>query len=292
VALKEHLGNREGRWPVISSICPVVTRLVQMRFPSLADQVVPIEPPREIAANLIKSDLEKRLGLPREDVGVIHITPCSAKMISINNPVTREKSHLDGAIPITEVYAGLRKLLKDGEEEEFEACGVGIGMAVSGGEAEPLGPEDCLGVSGVRETIRVLEEAEAGRLGRIRYLECQICPDGCIGGPLTVESRWLAKNNILHLKQIYGMVSSVDEERVKQLYKEHSFDFKKRLMPEPMPPLGETPSVAIEKVQERKKLAEMLPGTDCGACGAPDCWSLAGDVVRGQAKIEDCVFRA
>ena len=34
----------------------------------------------------------------------------------------------------------------------------------------------------------------------------------------------------------------------------------------------------------------MLPGIDCGACGAPSCEALAEDVVRGQAKVNACIF--
>jgi iron only hydrogenase large subunit-like protein len=291
IALREYLRQHSMRGPLISSVCPAVTRLVQLQFPSLAERIMPIDPPREIAAKLIKADVERRLGFRREEIGVIHITPCSAKMISINNPMTKEKSSLDGAIPISEVYADLRKSVRRSKgTEPFRACGVGIGMAVSGGESAALGLQDSLAVSGVQETIRVLEEAEAGRLENIRYLECQICPDGCIGGPLTVESRWLAKNNILHLTQAYGMSSAVDEAEVRTLYEQHKFDFERRIEPMPMPPLDTEPAVAIEKVQERERISNLLPGKNCGACGAPDCWALAGDVVRGLGRLEDCVF--
>jgi len=34
-----------------------------------------------------------------------------------------------------------------------------------------------------------------------------------------------------------------------------------------------------------------LPALDCGACGAPSCKALAEDIVRGNAKITDCVFK-
>jgi Na+-translocating ferredoxin:NAD+ oxidoreductase RNF subunit RnfB len=291
VALREYLREHPIPGPMISSVCPAVTRLVQIQFPALADRIVPIEPPREIAAKLIRNELAEKLDLSPDDIGIIHITPCSAKMISINNPITKEKSYLDGAISITEVYADLRQSVRNMPEgEPFSACGVGIGLAVSGGEAVALGLEDSLAVSGVQETIRVLEEAEAGRLENIRYLECQICPDGCIGGPLNVQSRWLAKNNIFHLTQVYGMESGVDEDEVRTLYEQHSFDFEKSITPAPMPPLDKVPSVAIGKVQERERIARLLPGKNCGACGAPDCWALAEDVVRGVGKLEECVF--
>ena len=34
----------------------------------------------------------------------------------------------------------------------------------------------------------------------------------------------------------------------------------------------------------------MLPGLDCGLCGAPSCRVLAHDVTTGHATKGDCVF--
>ena len=34
----------------------------------------------------------------------------------------------------------------------------------------------------------------------------------------------------------------------------------------------------------------LLPGLDCGACGAPSCEALAEDVVRGTGQVTDCVL--
>ena len=33
-----------------------------------------------------------------------------------------------------------------------------------------------------------------------------------------------------------------------------------------------------------------LPGIDCGACGNPNCQSLAEDIVRHEAQFSDCIF--
>ena len=33
-----------------------------------------------------------------------------------------------------------------------------------------------------------------------------------------------------------------------------------------------------------------FPGLDCGSCGAPTCKALAEDIVRGEAREEDCVY--
>ena len=48
--------------------------------------------------------------------------------------------------------------------------------------------------------------------------------------------------------------------------------------------------VAIRKMEGARKLKELLPNIDCGACGAPSCEALAEDIVRGDADINSCIF--
>ena len=43
-------------------------------------------------------------------------------------------------------------------------------------------------------------------------------------------------------------------------------------------------------MQERDELHRRLPKIDCGACGAPSCFAFAEDVVKGEARPEDCIF--
>jgi Na+-translocating ferredoxin:NAD+ oxidoreductase RNF subunit RnfB len=43
-------------------------------------------------------------------------------------------------------------------------------------------------------------------------------------------------------------------------------------------------------MQEIEKVMELIEGTDCSACGAPDCRTFAEDVVRGDANLKDCLF--
>jgi Na+-translocating ferredoxin:NAD+ oxidoreductase RNF subunit RnfB len=36
----------------------------------------------------------------------------------------------------------------------------------------------------------------------------------------------------------------------------------------------------------------MLPGIDCGVCGAPTCECFAEDVSKGFAELKECIFFA
>jgi iron only hydrogenase large subunit-like protein len=294
-AIERYLDDHRTLKPRISVTCPVVVRLIQRLFPALCELLVPIEPPRESAAKTLREEISERHKIPKEDIGIIHITPCPAKMVSINYPETMKKSNLDGAISIQDVYNPLMKKLRISEKPTMlhtpsSVSGIGIGWAISSGEIRGLKYFHSVSVSGVLDTIRILKDVEAGKLKDIEYLECYICPDGCIGGPLTVENRFIAKSNILRLIKIYGGKRTVNGYMVKQLYNKEFFSFERAVKAKPFPPLDKDRIQALEKLKLRDQALKALPGTDCGLCGAPDCQTFAEDVARGLSSIENCIF--
>jgi len=295
IVIEEYLDENKSPRPIISSTCPVVVRLIQRLFPDLCQLIIPIEPPRETAAKNLRKEISKEFKISEEDIGIIHITPCPAKIVSINRPETLNKSFLDGAISIHEIYNSIMINLKKLErptmlKSQGEISGIGISWAMAGGEIRGLKYYHSVSVSGVYDTIKILEDVEAGRLKDIEYLECLICPDGCIGGPLTVENRFIAKSNILRLIRIFGDKRRVDTHFVKQLYKEKLFSFERGIAPKPFPPLAKDKGEAIKRLKLKEKIIKKLPRTDCGVCGAPDCETFAEDIACGETALKDCVF--
>jgi len=71
---------------LISSACPAVVRLIQVRFPNLIDNIVKLKSPMEVSAEIIKSKAIKTLNLKDEDIGVFFISPCAAKATSVKAP--------------------------------------------------------------------------------------------------------------------------------------------------------------------------------------------------------------
>ncbi len=292
--LKSHPRPR----PFIASTCPVVVRLIQRRYPTLCELIVPIEPPREIAAKILRANLPRVLKVAAKDIGIIHITPCPAKMVSINFPVSLEKSYLDGAISIRDIYQPVLQALRQSRDDaimcrlfpETIFSGMGLGTALSGGESSALRNFRTVAVSGIQDTIRVLNQVELGLLKDVDLLECMVCPDGCVGGPLAVENRFLAKSRILRQVSLMGERSVVDESDISALYLKDFLSFGHALKPLRPTPLDTNPARAIQKARQRDQLQKQLPGKDCGACGAPDCRTLADDVVRGLASLMDCPF--
>jgi NAD-dependent dihydropyrimidine dehydrogenase PreA subunit len=106
-AIADYVEKWHGPHPLVSVSCPVVVRLVQVSYPNMLEQLVRIQPPRELAGRALKEKYSKQLGVDRGEVAAIYITPCQAKTISILAPAEGAKSYLDGAIGISDVYNGV-----------------------------------------------------------------------------------------------------------------------------------------------------------------------------------------
>ena len=282
--------------PFISSLCPVVIRLIQKRFHDLIPLIIPIEAPREVAARELKQRYAKKLGVSEEEIAVVYITPCSAKINAIKVPPTRKRSHLDSAIAIKEVYGLIvRELMemKDRElvDEEFylRASGAGFSWAMSGGEIAEFGFTSSIAVSGIRNVIRILEDIDRGRFKNLDCIALRACEEGCLGGNLTVENRYIAKMKLLRLVEMFGKSPRFDKEKLLQAYKEHS-TFEREPHAIKSVPIDTRRDSAITKLNQVSDLMRGLGKIDCGACGSPDCRTFAEDVVCEQALAEQCPF--
>ena len=274
--------------PVISSACPAVVRLIRVRFPDLCDHVLPLKSPMETAAAMAKRDAVKKTGLPPEQIGCFFLTPCPAKVTDIEMPLGIEKSQVDGAIAISEVFPELSHKMDHLEKVEPLANSgvIGVGWSTSGGEAAALLNEKYLAADGIENVIRVLEEIEDERIGDLDFIELNACSGGCVGGVLCVENPYVAKARIQRLRKYLpvsqnhlggGPVPPVMEW-------EESLEFSNVLT------LSEDLSEAMRMMVEIDEIVKEFPGLDCGACGAPTCRAFAEDVVRGNSKKTGCIF--
>ena len=289
--LKEHLATCPGNKPIISTLCPSIVRLIQIRFPEFMNNLLSLEAPRGIAGSEVKLEKAKELGLDPNEIGTIYITPCPAKMMALNQPQCKSESNLDGALAISDIYGLLfSSINKLGSMEELHnSTGLGVSLSIPGGCIACLNVDNAVAVDGVRNVIKVLDDLEHGKVTNIKYLELWACPGGCIGGPLAVENHYITKIKVIRLVQQFGKERSIKDEEVDRLREYLSCDVK--LSSLPIKPLGRDAVDAIKKMKERKAIMESLPNIDCGACGAPTCRAFAEDVIQGRAEILDCVFK-
>ena len=295
-ATDAYLSECRGPWPKVSVTCPAIIHLIQLRYPDMIENLLPIETARELAAKLLRRRLVAEKGLSPGDIGIFFITPCSAMLQSIHHPEALEASYLDGAFSIAELYGPLLKAIKaNGPVENPPPMSErGLLWAMAGGEIAGLRNTNTMTVAGVRDVLRVFDHLEEGKLQAVDFIEAYICPDGCISGPLTVENRYAARRTVQQIVRRHGLQAGegtvISEERVRAMLREHFFDLEEHLKARPVRPLGRNLREATERKREAERVLAQLPARDCAACGAPSCAAHAEDVARDQASLEDCVF--
>jgi iron only hydrogenase large subunit-like protein len=294
IATEIFLNEYRGQYPLVSSFCPSVVRLVQVKYPELVDQLLPVLAPREISARNAKARKSKELGLPTEQIGAIYITPCPAKIVAILEHPGMQRSYLDAAVSICDLFQILASAVSKVQQNEHMIESVesasGLSWAFLGRYPRSLPAENTLSVAGLPNVIRILDDVEKGRLRKYRYIECYACSEGCVGGCLTVENPYLARAKAIKLQQSLPAGCSVDRGEVEASYRKKAFAMDENLTSRPLRPLDEDISRAIHKMKERDRIFTDLPKIDCGACGAPSCRAFAEDVVLGEAEKESCVF--
>lgn len=288
-ATRRFLEEYQGPRPLISAACPAVVSLIEVRFPSLVDQVIPVEPPVNVAARLAREEAVRSTGLPPHKIGVFFLSPCPAKITAVRQAKAREENLADGVLPIMTIYGECREALKDAGRVLPRAGSKGVGWGRSGGENAALDWGKLLEVDGIHHVIKVLEAVEKGELKQFDYLEAQACPGGCVGGPLMVRNPFEARQELIFLsRDIPG--SPMGDEELAILAEKGSWQSRWRPKPRSALRLDEDIASALVKMQQLEETARLLPGLDCGACGSPNCRALAEDIVRGQASDTDCIF--
>ena len=274
-----------GPGPWISAACPAVVKLIQIRFPSLLDRLVPLLSPMETAARIVKRVLYP----DRPDVGVFFISPCAGKVTAARYPQGFEKSSVAGVLGIKDIYLPLRNLLHGVEEKPLARAGNrGIAWARVDGESDAVGEPLRISVDGISDVIGVLEAVENGRIRDVTFIEAMACPAGCVGGPLTVENPYIAKTR---LRNRETRARTRLERPRPDLGSFGEYRWDRPLKARSVLQLDADVARALVMMEEMEIIAESLPGLDCGSCGAPSCKALAEDIVRGTAVPTDCIFK-
>ncbi|MBR2612229.1 MAG: 4Fe-4S binding protein [Clostridia bacterium] len=287
---RQYLKTEGVKKPAISTACPVVVRLISLRFPSLSDHLIHMLPPMEVAAKLArKKAREEHPELSDEDIGICFISPCPAKASYVKNGFGDYQSAVDVVISIQDAYFALiGKMKKEETVPSLSESGkVGIGWARTGGEATALFNEDYLAADGIDHVIHVLDQIENGNIPPIDFIELNACTGGCVGGVLTIQNPFIAKARIQTLRRYLpvsrNILSKEETEYIPDLYL-----FEDMPEYEPIARLSDSVIKSMRMMADIQKLRAGLPGIDCGACGAPTCRAFAEDIVRGRATIEEC----
>ena len=280
--------------PAISSACPVITRLISLRVPSLSEHLIHMLPPMEVAAKLAKDKaLKDHPEFSLEDIGVCFISPCPAKASYVKNGFASYKSCVDEVVSIKDIYFLLiGKMKKSDDVPQLSESGrIGIGWARSGGEATAIFNDDYLAADGIDNVIRVLDQLENGNIPQVEFIELNACAGGCVGGVLTIQNPFIAKARLQTLRRYLpvskNQISKEDGEYIPDYY---LFDDLPEYMP--ISRLSESIAQSMRMLADIHTFKDTLPGIDCGSCGAPTCRAFAEDVIKGTAERDGCPIKA
>ncbi len=319
--------KRSGKYetPIISSSCPAILKLIQIRFPSLIDHILPIIPPSENAARKARA--------LHPDAGIFFISPCPAKVTVARSPLGYAKSEIDDVFAMNAMYLPVLQAIKKAspvqgttsvsanDAPEFRAAH--IQWCRAAGEAEALElhlkqyGEDCrwLYADGLTQALKILEETEDGQFEHFDFLEISACTGGCLGGPLTVAPAPAAASVLRRgardgAKNGAGADTDAKTVNAPTATSNAGTDsapcttstlsdtqpelgellFTEPIIPRPGRLLDTDFAAARKKMQQMEEIVTQLGGLDCGSCGAPNCRALAEDIVRKLAVKEDCVI--
>lgn len=274
--------------PVISSACPVITRLISLRYPMLRDNVLPLLPPVEIAASEArKKALAEHPELSSEDIAVVFISPCPAKVSYVKNRAESRATEIDAVLSISELYFELLGVMKkERTPTPVSRSGmVGIGWASTGGESAAILSDRYLAADGIENVNRVLEEIDNGSIPDLEFVELNACPGGCVGGTMTVANPYIAQARLQSIRRYLPVSQNfADGEDVPS----DCLD-SEPICYAPAGVLGSDRESAIRMMREIEQLSKSLPALDCGSCGAPSCRAFASDVALGFSHPSECI---
>ena len=275
--------------PAISSACPVVIRLIGLRFPSLTDNIIHMLPPMEIAAMLARKKVKREHPeLSDEEIGVCFISPCPAKVSYVKNGFAGYKSQVDTVVSINDIYFQLiAKMQPKADIKSLSNSGmIGIGWASTGGEATAIFNESYLAADGIENVIRVLDQVENGNIPPLEFIELNACSGGCVGGVMTMQNPFIAKARLQTLRRYLPVSQNFLSKE--ESYIPESYIFNEIPTYHPISRLSDSMAESMRMMADIQKLRDTLPGIDCGACGAPNCRAFAEDSVRNKSCGAKC----
>jgi iron only hydrogenase large subunit-like protein len=290
--IKHYIRKNKDIRPIISSGCPAVVRLIQVRFPSLLPNLFHIEAPMSTLSYYLREKAKEKYGYKDEEIGVFLIVPCVSQVTAVHQPEGTYKSFQDGAIAISEIFAEAQDCLKEvwNDPTPIDTYKSGLTWGLASLEADSVDSKDIrvLSVSGIENVIDVLSRIEDHHLDQYQYIVLRSCTLGCVGGGLNVENPFVAMSRLRRMAKD-GDYKEMDYSEFRRLFNEGKFDVPK-LKQRSIMQLDSDLFAALEKIQKIEKIMSQLPGINCCACGSPNCYALAEDIVQDKANIEDCVI--
>lgn len=294
--MNEKMQNPDREKPIISSFCPAIVRLIQVKFPSLVGNLMLTKPPLDLTALYIKKHLVEEQGIAADDIGIFYVAPCAAKIAAIKSPVGDGKSPIDGVINMNYIYNKVLRIIKQGEALPVTADSklhtlskTALLWALTDGEINLLKKGRNLAIDDVHNVSTFLEKLENEDIDDIDFLELRACDQSCAGGILCANNRFLIVE-----KQKYRAEKSPAQVIDNALIADAEFLKKNssvgKVEPRSMDKLDNDIGVAMQKMEKSIKINKYLPQIDCRVCGYQSCKEFSLAVGSGKTDIKRCIF--
>jgi hypothetical protein len=150
-------------------------------------------------------------------------------------------------------------------------------------------------VDGLRNVLEFLEKLEDEAVDAPGLVEMRICDQGCVGGVLTTNNRFVARKRLEYRARLF---ERLEHSKIRETgsddcsLTDEMVDVMTipEIKPRSIYKLNDDFAEAFKMAERMKKIEKALPGVNCSACGAPSCAALAEDIVRGDAGIDTCIF--
>lgn len=287
--------------PLISGFCPAIVRLIQVKYPSLVNNIMPIKAPLDISAEYAIKVLEEQ-GIPRDAIGLFYITPCAAKIAAVKAPVGETKSIIDGVINMDSLYNRVFKKIKEqGKDYVFPPLQTprlssdAILSTLTNGERRICYAKRSYAIDGIQNVIDFLDKLENDEIEGVEFLEMRACDQSCAGTILSCDNRFLIGERMYgRARKAAERIRNGEMPRDKEMdkYRDYLLSSVEVEQPKPRSMMILDPDIskALEKMEQISQMKSYFPQIDCGLCGAPTCNALATDIVCGNACKDDCVF--
>lgn len=299
-AIEDLMTVRSLPRPLISAYCPAVVRLIQVKYPALIKNFATIKAPLEMAAFYCRKVLRDN-GAHNAEIGVFYVTPCAAKIAAVKSPVGEESTPITGVINMDFIYNKINRTLRNkgefgiGEEHPFTLSPSTLTWSLTNGEAANVEGRT-MAIDGMNNVMEFLDKLENDEITGIDYLELRACDEGCAGGVLLSANRFLVAERLRNkARNIEPGIPKTGENGFPGIteyseYLKGKVRISDEIKPRSMYRFSIDRDKAMKMMKRSRRLMCFLPGTDCGACGAPSCQSLVEDIVRKRANISDCIF--
>lgn len=268
--------------PYVLTHCPTIVRLIQLKYPSLMEHLLPFDYPFEIAAKLLRKMMSEKYNISSEKIGISYLSECLSNFIVIKEELEQKQSNIDNVF----LFNDLMKNAIEKTKLNVKISKSGVQFAQVGVYQKLTANTNVLTVDGIKQVSEIFECLYLNRLKNVKLIEAYSCRGGCLGGTFTIENPFISHWKVNQLSE--QLRNKVDNEYISKILNNEDILSRERNIPLSPYKLGDDIKQSLNKMKKINQILEQLPNIDCCACGSPSCRALAEDIVENMKTLDDC----